>query len=138
MVAQTKCQNYIEELTSGNTIVFGTTNTFKAALHSDAMVAATDTSLTDLTQVTGTGYVAGGADIQNDADRTGDTVTMTAVDNQWTAGAGDWGTFQYIGFYDDTSTGDYLMSDVDYGSGVALGNGETFTITYGASLGTWA
>ncbi len=117
---------------------FGVTDTFRAVIHSDAPVVATDDELADLTQVTGTGYTAGGEDIQNDATRTGGTVTMTAVDVIWTAGAADWVAARYVSIHDDTAVGDLLMCSFDYGSNFTLGNGETFTLDFGASLHTAA
>jgi hypothetical protein len=133
-----KYEHFIEALANAETDVFGTTNTFKAVIHSDAPVASTDDELADLTQITGTGYTAGGEDIQNDGTRAGGTVTMTAVDVVWTAGAADWLEGRYVSIHDDTSTGDVLMCSFDYGSGFTVGNGETFTLDFGASLATFA
>jgi len=116
--------------------IFGTTDTFRAVIHSDAPTVATDDELADLTQITGTGYTAGGEDIQNDGTRTGGTVTMTAVDVVWTATAADWVAGRYVAIHDDTSTTDKLMCDFDYGANFTLGNGETFTVDFGASLAT--
>ncbi len=103
---------------------------------------ATDAALADLTQITGTGYTAGGEDIQNDATRAGGTVTMTAVDVVWTAGAADWtATARYVSIHDDTvavAPVDTLMCSFDYGGTFALGNGETFTLDFGANLATLA
>lgn len=139
MVAAVKYENWIQVLLNKEVDAFGTTETFKAVLHSDAPVAATDTTLADLTQPTGTGYTAGGEDMQNDATRTGGTVTFTALDVVWTASAGDWTAFRYVSQYDDTPTtptADPLMNSYDYGSNVTLGNGETFTVDYGANVFT--
>ena len=118
--------------------LFGTTDTVKAVIHSDAPTVATDDELADLTQITGTGYTAGGEDIQNDATRTGGTVTVTAVDVVWTAGAGDWDAGRYLSLHDDTSTTDRLMNSWDYGADFTLGNGETLTLDFGASVFTLA
>ena len=138
MATYVKYEHFIEALANKEVDVFGTTDTFKAVIHSDAPVAATDDELADLTQVTGTGYTAGGEDIQNDGTRSGGTVTMTAVDVTWTASAADWGAGRYVSIHDDTSTGDVLMCSFDYGSDFTLGNGETFTLDFGASLATFA
>jgi hypothetical protein len=138
MVAAVKYESFIQFQIDELVDSFGTTDTFRVVFHSDAPVAATDDELADLTQVTGTGYTAGGEDIQNDSTRTGGTVTMTAVDNVWTAGAGDWTSGQYVSIHDDTSITDKLMVSYNYGSAFTLGNGETFTVDYGASLATFA
>ncbi len=138
MATFTKYEHFAEALANKEIDMFGTTDTFKAALVSDAPVVATDDELADHTQVTGTGYTAGGDDMQNDATRSGGTVTMTATDITWTAGAADWGAFRYVPMHDDTSTTDILMAYYDYGSNLTLGNGETFTLDFGASLATLA
>lgn len=139
MATYTKYEPFIEFLINAQVDAFGTTDTFKAAIHTDAPVVATDDELADLTQITGTGYTAGGDDIQNNSTRSGGTVTFTAVDVVWTAGAADWtATARYVSIHDDTSTTDKLMCSFDYGSTFALGNGETFTLDFGANLFTIA
>jgi hypothetical protein len=139
MATYVKYEHFIEALVNEEVDVFGTTDTFKAAIHTDAPTVATDDELADLTQITGTGYTAGGDDIQNDATRTGGTVTMTAVDVVWTAGAADWNSSaRYVSIHDDTATTDILMCSYDYGGTFLVGNGETFTLNFGASLATFA
>jgi hypothetical protein len=138
MATFTKYENFIEAVINEEVDAFGTTDTFKAAIHSDAPVVGTDDELADLTQITGTGYTAGGEDIQNDSTRSGGTVTMTAVDVTWTASAADWGAGRYVSIHDDTATTDILMCSFDYGSNFTVGNGETFTLDFGASLATFA
>lgn len=138
MASFVKYEHFVEALANKEIDLFGTTDTFKAAIHSDAPTVATDDELADLTQVTGTGYTAGGEDIQNDATRTGGTVTMTAVDVTWTASAADWGAARYVSIHDDTSTTDILMCSFDYGANFTVGNGESFTLDFGASLLTLA
>lgn len=138
MATFVKYEPFIQFLINEEVDAFGTEDTFRAVIHSDAPVVATDDELADLTQVTGTGYTAGGNDIQNNSTRSGGTVTMTAVDVVWTAGAGDWTAGRYIAVHDDTSTTDKLMCDFDYASSFTPGNGETFTLDFGASLATFA
>jgi hypothetical protein len=138
MATYTKYEPFIENLINEVVDAFGTTDTFRAVIHTDAPTVATDDQLADLTQITGTGY-PGTNDIQNDSTRTGGTVTMTAVDVVWTATAADWtGTAQYVSIYDDTAAGDELMCSFNYGTTFAVGNGETFTLNFGASLATFA
>lgn len=138
MATYTKYESFIQFLVDELVDLFGTTDTFRAVIHSDAPVVATDDELADLTQITGTGYTAGGEDIQNDATRTGGTVTMTAVDVVWTATAADWTAGRYVSIHDDTSVTDKLQCSFDYGSNFTVGNGETFTLNFGASLCTVA
>lgn len=138
MATFVKYEHFIEALVNEEVDVFGTTDTFRAVIHSDAPVVATDDELADLTQITGTGYTAGGEDIQNDSTRSGGTVTLTAVDVVWTAGAADWTSGRYVSIHDDTATTDILMNSYDYGTSFTVGNGETFTLDFGASLATFA
>ena len=142
MATFTKYEPFIEFLCNANIDAFGTTDTFRAVIHTDAPTVATDDELADLTQISGTqGYTTGGEDIQNDATRSGGTVTMTAVDVTWTASGGNLGnstTGRYVSIHDDTSTTDKLMCSFDYGSTFTVATGETFTLDFGASLATFA
>ncbi len=136
MATYTKYEHWAEAMVNEEVDMFGTTDTFKAVIHSDAPTVATDDELADLTQVTGTGYTAGGEDIQNDATRSGGTVTCTGVDVVWTATAADWDTAQYVSIYDDTHASDGLINSYNYGAPFDLGNGESFTLDFGASFFT--
>jgi hypothetical protein len=138
MAAYVKYEPFIEGLTNKLFDLLGTTDTVKVVIHSDAPTVATDDELADLTQVTGTGYTAGGEDTQNDSTRTGGTVTETAVDVVWTATSTDWVAGRYVSRHDDTSTTDRLINSWDYGGNFTLGNGETFTVDFGASVATYA
>lgn len=138
MASYVKYQPFIEGLLNELFDLFGTTDTLKVALVSDAPDAANDDELADTTQVTGTGYVAGGEDTQNDSTRSGGTVTMTAVDVTWTATSTDWVAARYVVLHDDTSTTDRLIAYWDYASNFTLLNGETFTVDFGATLATFA
>lgn len=138
MVAAVKYEPFVQGLMDKLFDLFGTTDTVKAAIHSDAPVAATDDELADLTQITGTGYTAGGADIQNDATRTGGTVTMTAVDTVFTGGAGGFTAGRYVSLHDDTAVTSRLIQSYDYGANFTVAVGETFTVDFGASVLTLA
>ena len=142
MATYVKYEPFIEKLANGDIDMFGTTDTFKAAIHTDAPTVATDDELADLTQISGSnGYTTGGEDIQNDATRTGGTVTMTAVDVVWTASGGNLGastTGRYFSIYDDTPVGDPLMCSFDYGATFTVASGETMTLDFGASLNALA
>ncbi|WP_395451181.1 hypothetical protein ACHMW7_16145 [Aminobacter sp. UC22_36] len=134
MATYVKYEPFIQGLCDKLFDLFGTTDTLKVVIHSDAPVVATDDELADLTQITGTGYTAGGEDTQNDSTRSGGTVTMTGVDVVWTASAADWAAGRYVSMHDDTSTTDRLIASWDYGANFTLGNGETFTVDFGASI----
>lgn len=139
MATYVKYQDAVERLGLAIHNFDASGHVFKAVIHTDAPVVASDDELADLTQITGTGYTSGGEDIQNGWSETGGTGTATGTDVTWTAGAADWtSSARYVTVYNDTSTGDKLWNYWDYGSTFALGNGETFTLDFGASWFTIA
>lgn len=135
MATASKYETFVEDLANKLHDLFGTNDTVNAVIHTDAPVLATDVAVSNLTQITGTGYAA--ADIQNDGTRSGGTVSVTGVDYVWTATAADWtSTARYVSIYNDTSLTDRLIVSWDYGATFAVGNGETFTLDFGASVFT--
>jgi hypothetical protein len=137
MVAAVKYETFSEDLANKLHDLFGTNDTVNIIIHTDAPTVATDVSIANLTPITGTGY--SNADTQNDGTRSGGTVTLTAVDIVLTAGAADWtATARYVSLYNDTSVTDRLIQSYDYGATFAVGNGETFTVDFGASWATLA
>lgn len=142
MATFTKYEQFVENLANKLIDAFGSTDTWKAVIHTDAPVVATDNVLGDLTQIAGSnGYTTGGDNITFNSTRSGGTVTATAVDVVWTASGGNLGastTGRYVSIYDDTSTSDNLMNSYDYGATFTVATGETFTLDFGASLFTLA
>lgn len=123
---------------------FGTTDTWKAAIATDAPVVATDTTVSDITQIAGSnGYTTGGSTITFNSTRSGGTLTATGTDVVWTASGGNLGastTGRYFIVYDDTPTSpaDPLWNYWDYGSTFTVADTETMTLDFGASLWTLA
>jgi hypothetical protein len=123
---------------------FGNQDVWRAAIHTDAPAPATDTTLADLTQISGAfGYTTGGASITFDSTRTGGTITAVATDVTWTAAGGNLGnstTGRYVSIYDDTPTApaDPLLNFYDYGSTFVVADTETFMLDFGASFWTAA
>ena len=142
MATYTKYEPGIQNMLNGAVVTFGTTDTWKVAITTDAPDAALDDELADTTQIGGSnGYTTGGEDVQNDGTRSGGTVTVAAVDVVWTASAGNLGastTGRYFPIHDDTSTTDKLIAYHDYGSTFTVAAGETMTWNTGASLLTAA
>lgn len=140
MATYTKYEPAIESIFNSQMDCFGTTDTFKAVIHTDAPTVATDDELADLTQISGNnGYTTGGDDTQNDSTRSGGTITFTCVDIVWTASGGNLGsstTGRYFSIHDDTSTTDRLLCSYDYGATFTVASGETMTLDFGASLFT--
>lgn len=142
MAAYVKYDTFIEKLCNKLIDAFGTTDTWRAVIHTDAPVTATDSTLADLTEIGGSnGYTTGGENITFNSTRSGGTVTATAVDVVWTATGGNLGastTGRYVSIYDDTATANDLLCSYDYGSTFTVASGETFTLDFGASLFTIA
>lgn len=93
----------------------------------------------DLTEISGgNGYTAGGtaATISSSAQTTG-TYKLVLADVVFTASGGAIATFRYVVLYNDTPTSpaDPLIGWWDYGSSIALADGETFTVDFDASAG---
>jgi hypothetical protein len=142
MVSPVKYEPFIERFANKEIDMFGATDTWKAVIHTDAPVAATDDDLADLTQIGGSnGYTTGGENITFNSTRSGGTVTGTAVDVTWTAVTGNLGsstTGRYLSIYDDTHASDALFMSYDYGSTFTVAVGESLTLDFGASLWTLA
>jgi hypothetical protein len=128
MAAFNKIQDFVEQL--GLAVHNLNTHTFKVALaRSTDPPAATDTVLSDITQPTGTGYTAGGIDVQNSWAEAGGTGTLTGTKCVWTATAADWQSFRYVVLHNDDAL-DRLAGWWDYAADLVLGNGETFTVKF--------
>ena len=143
MATFTKYETFIEAFANKLIDAFGTTDTWRVVIHTDAPVVATDADATvDLTQIAGNnGYTTGGENITYNSTRASGTVTFTAVDVVWTASVGNLGsstTGRYFSIYDDTSVGNSLMNSYDYGTTFTVASGETMTVDFGASLATLA
>lgn len=139
MASYVKYEKFVEDMWNKIHDLFGTTDTAMCALTNTAPNVATHGVLADITEISaGNGYTAGGADTQNDATRSGGTVTLTGVDIVWTASGGSIGPFRYTVFYNTTPTSpaDPLIAHWDYGSNVTLAAGETFTVDFGANIHT--
>jgi hypothetical protein len=142
MATGTKYEHWIEAVVNKEIDGFGTTDTFNILIHTDAPVAGSDDEVADLTQLSNAnGYTTDGIDIQNDATRSGGTVTMTAVDAVWTASSGNLGNStsgRYFSIADITATGKVLSQSYDYGATFTVADGETMTADFGASIQTYS
>lgn len=141
MASYVKYQDFSEQLCAGVHNLTASGHVVKAAIHTDAPVVASDTGLSNLTQITGTGYTSGGEDIQNTLSESSGTATVAATDVTWTASAADWSSSaRYVSIYNDTATSpaDALIASWDYGATFLVGNGESFSLDFGASVFTLA
>ena len=131
MVALSKIENFVEDLGAG-VHQFGT-HAIKVAL-SSTINLTTNTVLADLSEPTGAGYVAGGDALTTTWTRTGGTASLnvTSGSTVWNA-TGTWTSFQYVVPYNDTPAAvptDPLIGSWDYGQGLVLNNGDSFTVNY--------
>lgn len=129
MVAFNKFQNFIERLGKGEMNLH--TDTIKVYLTNATPSASADDVKADLAEISaGSGYTAGGADVQNTYTETGGTATLNAVDVTFTASSGTIGPFRYAVAYNDTHASDALIGWWDYGSEITLNDTETFTVNF--------
>ena len=100
---------------------------------------ATDATRADIADLsTAGGYTAGGADTLNTASESpAGTMAVVGTDIVWTATAAGIGPFRYAILYNQVgglASTNKLIGYWDYGSGVTLANGETFTVDFGATI----
>src|SRR5690348_10009060 len=87
--------------------VFGTTDTWRVIIATDAPTVATDSTISDVTQISSANGYPGTNDVTFNSTRSGGTVTATGADIIWTASGGNLGnstTGRYFILYDDTPT----------------------------------
>lgn len=112
-------------------------DTLKVALSNTAPVA-TNTIFANITEISaGNGYTAGGTQATfTSGAQTSGTYKLVLADVVYTA-TGAVGNFRYAVLYNDTPTSpaDPLIAWYDYGSSIALANGDTFTVDFDATNG---
>jgi len=111
---------------------------WKVALTNRAPVVASDSTLTDASEISaGNGYTAGGnAATTTSSAQTGGTYKLIlASPTAWTATGGSLGPFRYAVLYDSTT--DNLIGYWDYGSSVTLATGESFTVSLDGTNGVF-
>ena len=101
--------------------------------------ASLDAVKADLAEIaTGNGYT-GPVDVQNAISRSTNVTSITSVASiVFTASGGAIAQFRYVVLMNTTPTSplDPLILWWDYGSALDVQDGETFTVTFGASLFT--
>ena len=140
MASYVKYNTAIEKLCNKLIDAFGTTDTWRAVITTDAPDTTNDSTLTDVTEIgNSNGYTTGGENITFNSTRTTTTITATGTDVVWTASGGNLGgstTGRYFVVYDDTSAANDLWNYWDYASTFTVATGETMTLDFGASLWT--
>ncbi len=130
MAAFTKFQPFVENLAQG---VFDftsdATSTITVALSAPASTPVnTDNDISDITQIAYTNLSARVCTVSASA-QTGGVYKLTLADLVLTA-SGAVAEFQFVTLYDDDAATDELIGFYDYGSGVTLADGDTFTIDF--------
>lgn len=107
---------------------------FKVRLSNTAPNKATMDEIADVTAITGGSYADGTVTLDW-AESPDGTFTLgdASSDVTFTASGSDFTAFQYAYLYNDTATGDPLVSVIDYGSGITITDGNSFTVNAGAS-----
>lgn len=126
--------NYFDDykLALGSATHDYSSHTLKVALTNSAPTAATDTQLSDITEISaGNGYSAGGPALTTSSyTQSSGVATVAITDVVITASGGSIGPFRYAVIYNDTATGDPLIGYYDYGSSLTLADGETLTVDF--------
>lgn len=115
-------------------------DTLKVAL-SNTAPAATNATLTDITQITAqNGYSAGGTatSITSSAQSSG-TFKMVCSNVVFTAAGGSFGALRYAVLYNDTAAtpDNPLIAWWDYGSSITINDTETFTVAFDQTNGVF-
>jgi hypothetical protein len=95
---------------------------------------ATNSVLTDLTQISYTNLSSRALTIASSAHTTG-TYKLTVNDLTLTASGGAVATFRYVVIYNDTAASDQLICFFDLGQDITLANGESITLDFDGSAG---
>ncbi|MDE1830238.1 MAG: hypothetical protein KGI25_07945 [Thaumarchaeota archaeon] len=136
MVAYNKFQPFVQYVCNGN-FNLGS-DTLKVGLSNTAPTASSS-SWSSITEISsGNGYTTGGNSLTGvSSSQTSGTETLSANNTTWTA-TGAMATFRYVVLYDSTPASNGLIAWWDYGSGISMNNGDTFTVQWngGSSSGT--
>jgi hypothetical protein len=149
MATYTKYDCFVADLMGKVHDLLGTTpgtdcDRLKVALSNTAGdVAATKALLSTCTEISGTnGYTTGGLPTGSNGLNSGaaasGTFTLTGTNQTWTATPSAMAQFRYVILYNYTVANGPLICSWDYGTGLTLAAGETFTVKFnnGASSGT--
>ena len=143
MASFTKLNGFVEHLAEkvhnlgADTLKVALSNTAPGSEGTPPTGATTACVLANVTQVSYTNLSTRTITISASSQSAG-TYSLVATDLVLTSTGGSTGPFRYIYIYNDTATNDELIGYYDYGSAVTLGDGETFTADWGATLLTLA
>jgi len=139
MAAFNKYDQFAVDLAAGVHTLTTAGSLLKICLSNTAPVPASDAILTDVTQISYTNITETvPADTTNvGAETPAGTWDVSGTDIVLNA-TGAVAEFQYVILFNDTPSSpvDPLIGWWDYGSGVILASGESFTVNFGASIFT--
>lgn len=112
-------------------------DTFVVALTNSAPVAATDDTISDITQISnGNGYTAGSHTLGSVTfAQSGAVVKFDADDEVITASGGSIGPFRYVVLYNNTAINDELVCYWDLGSSQSISDGQSLNLNFDATNG---
>lgn len=130
MPAYNKFNQFVQDL--ANKVHNLGSDTLKIMLTNVAPTAANAVKA-DITEIAAAnGYAAGGAAVTiTSSTQAGGSYKLMGNDVVFTASGGAFGPFRYAVFYNSTPVAPAapLIGWWDYGSGITLNNGETFTVS---------
>lgn len=109
-------------------------DTLKIALTNTAPNAATDDTLTDITQIAATGGYVPATMTVTGSSQTGGTYSLTYSAVTFSASGAAFAPFRYAVLYDDTATNDDLIAYYDYGVAYTLPDGQSFVFNAGTVM----
>lgn len=134
MAAYNKLNSFVQAL--GTKVHNLSSDTLKVMLTNTAPIA-TNSQKSNLTEITaGNGYVAGGPTTSATYANASGTSKLTCADVVITA-TGAIGPFRYAVLYNSTATNSELIGWWDGGSAVTMANGDTFTVDFDGTNGTF-
>ena len=105
-----------------------------ALTNSSNAPVATNTQLSDLTQIAYTNLSSRNITTSSSSQTSG-TYKLVLADLTLSASGGSVATFRYIAIYNDTATNDELIGWYDNGSDVSLSDGQSFNIDFDGTNG---
>lgn len=133
MATYNKFNSFVEALAEKAHNLGSDTLTVALCAAANAPVA-TNSVLTDLTQISYTNLSARTLTISSSSQTSG-TYKLVIADKTLTASGDAVATFRYVVIYNDTAASDELISWFDYGSNITLADGESLTLNFDDSNG---
>lgn len=131
MAAWQKFNAVVEDLANG--VHNLGSDALKIALTNVAPVAS-NSILTDITQIAATGGYAPAAVTVTTSSQAGGTYSLVVQDTTFTASGAAFADFRYLVLYNDTAPDKPLVAFSDYGVAYSLPDGQPFTVTSGTVL----